>query len=279
MNISTDHITLLLAFQEMDTHLGDEREKETEQVFTLLDVLKEEATVRSLDVYTSLVQQHHPNMYPWSAIRPMDISEFPDSASPGERDFERAPPALFLILNRRPELEPTKVGDKVPSELFTSIWEALKNWSPNELKSRIGPDGWQQKKFGIIQIPPTPKPKQPGQLFTPPVIPRPPIPEPPSEPAPPSDPPLDTDPPLDDPAPPLDPVEPDPPSTEPDEVEADEAPDIDEPAPDIDEPLEDNPPGGEPDQETSPWKEIGVTAALAVGCGAFAYWIGSRSST
>lgn len=266
MQISTDNIKLLLKFQRLDGELGDSREVETEQVFQLLDVLKEEASERGLEVYTHLVQQHHPDTYPWAAVRVMDYGELPaPTATVTERQIKRAPAALVLILDRRPELEPHKVGDEIniKDPKWKSLWTALTNWKPAVIDSRIGANGWKPKQENI---------KLPGPItlpWQPPInpVPRPPIPDPPADQG---NGPINDLPPI---QPPGDTPEDEPPAEEP---PVDEAPPVDE-LPDEGDEVDS---GDLPEETPSPpdWKEVGKTAAWAVGVGALAFWLGKQMS-
>ncbi len=187
MYINTDHIKVLILLASLDER-GEWTEAQTEQVHVFLDALKEDAILRAINVYEHVLKPTHPSLYPWSTVRRLKMPAIPANLNPTALDQElvNVPPALILILGRKPYLPKEKPGNNVDLDLpeWKGLKRALTDWNPGEVSKWIGTTGWvvktptlktPPKKPGPIFAPPAPKPDEPddtpGGIDLPPIDP------------------------------------------------------------------------------------------------------------
>ncbi|MGB1014659.1 MAG: hypothetical protein ACPG4T_11035, partial [Nannocystaceae bacterium] len=133
MQVSAEAIEQLIHYQELDATLPDDgRPQDTPELVDFLYRLKKDAKHEGKQAFDRWVNKSHPDTYPWSGVRTVEVGE-PDTGWQVERRMSKGPPGLFLVLERDPDLEPLRPGDeiadyRVNDPKWASLWKALFSW-------------------------------------------------------------------------------------------------------------------------------------------------------
>ena len=147
MIVSMARTETLLDYANLEDVLDDEsRELHADDLQGFLDVLLEEATAEGQAAYQAKVEEAGADELPWSAVRPRHYWTPTQEYGALERRITYAPPALSLVLARRPDLDPDQPGDVIPEldasgDAATDLYHALFTWS-DALREHMGPLGW-----------------------------------------------------------------------------------------------------------------------------------------
>ncbi|MGB1014442.1 MAG: hypothetical protein ACPG4T_09945, partial [Nannocystaceae bacterium] len=164
MIISSSNIDLLIQFSAE----GVPRDQAmTDELEILLDVLEAEATPEGLEAWVYATRNLE--NFPWDAATPIPYKDPENAPSKLDAQVKFAPPALFLALHRRPDLEPERDNDDIPTydtsdNQWVTLWNALFQWSADDLKNRITTTGWKSSKQPVFAPPklgPPPPPPEP----------------------------------------------------------------------------------------------------------------------
>ena len=147
MIVSMARTETLLDYANLEDVLDDaSRELHADDLQGFLDVLIEEATAEGQAAYEAKVEEAGADELPWSAVRPRHYWTPTQEYGALERRITYAPPALSLVLARRPDLDPDQPGDVIPEldasgDAATDLYHALFTWS-DALREHMGPLGW-----------------------------------------------------------------------------------------------------------------------------------------
>ena len=132
MIVSMSRVETLLDFSALEAELiPDQKKLHAEDVEIFIDVLLDEATEAGVLAYEAKMADLPEEDWPWSAVRARTYWKPDAMFGDAEQLITRGPPALSLVLARRPELEPELAGDEIPdpgSAGWTGFWQALGEW-------------------------------------------------------------------------------------------------------------------------------------------------------
>ena len=146
MILSMARVETLLDFSALEAELiPDQKALHAEDLEIFLEVLLQEATEEGAAVFEAKMADLPADEYPWSAVRARHYGQADVDRGDVEQLIRRGPPALSLVLARRPDLEPELSGDEVPepgTPGWDSFWQAMAEWQIEGIRASMGPVGW-----------------------------------------------------------------------------------------------------------------------------------------